>query len=586
VASVYPGNPPGSAMDVFTVPSNPAGTPLSEAGTGTRDLTQSIGDEGAAISSLQSWATLRTHDHSGDGTSVATGAKLAQSNTHQNADTDAAPASIHHTIDPTGTSANQVAAANHTHDYNGPSILNEPIFVRTSTTRPQNPNPGTMIWETDTNAFRVWAQFSPSNVANVGIFTTEKFNTAYATNLGPNWSQTYYPNSGLPSGYSGTSGGVMANPNGGAAQWVFSYVGFVWPIDGWPWPYIQGRCISQRINEADRHTLTDNQVLTWQAGPVVMSFNGLWPPMPSANDFYLRMNDSVTEWTRVTYTYQPAVGFSLWLIFFTITVQLAASQEIVQVYYTTNGIAGETSLGTLTIPNFNPNATFQVTFQGNTLNFFVDSNFVGKVVDSNNVTAIGASNRGWGLGMTVARDPSWALTEAHHPTYVNQIWMNDVAFYTGSPIWQLLAVGATPVCRYTQTVGQEVSNTGTILTWDTILEDTFNFMNPAVSTSNIIISEAGVYNVSCTVQIGPPSAADVMEVVLYLNGQASTLRGDQYLGAGFQQSVSFAGPMRFAENDMIQIQAFYTGSVEFGLNTFAAQEASIASTLNITFTGP
>jgi hypothetical protein len=51
---------------------------------------------------------LRAHSHA----DAATGGQLAQANTHQSADTDAAPTSLHHTL---GAGANQAAAGNHTH---------------------------------------------------------------------------------------------------------------------------------------------------------------------------------------------------------------------------------------------------------------------------------------------------------------------------------------------------------------------------------------------------------------------------------------------------------------------------------------
>lgn len=56
-------------------------------------------------SRLSDARTPVAHDHSGN--------KLAQANTHQSADTDAAANSLHHTI---GTGANQAAAGNHNHD--------------------------------------------------------------------------------------------------------------------------------------------------------------------------------------------------------------------------------------------------------------------------------------------------------------------------------------------------------------------------------------------------------------------------------------------------------------------------------------
>jgi hypothetical protein len=153
VGIVYPGTPPGSVIDTFDVPSNPVGTPLSEAGDGnTRDLTQSIKDQGLAITAIEGNAALKGHDHSGDGTATSTGAKLSQANTHQNVDTDTSPTSFHHTI---GVGANQAAAGNHVHDYS--VITDTPYRTCLSTNRPSSPFFGMMIFETDTNFVRIWS---------------------------------------------------------------------------------------------------------------------------------------------------------------------------------------------------------------------------------------------------------------------------------------------------------------------------------------------------------------------------------------------------------------------------------------------
>lgn len=142
------------ANDVFTEPSAPQDTPLSSAGTGTRNHAEHHRDLGDAVEKMQELAVLPDHDHSGTGDRPT--AKLAQANTHEDADTDLAAGSIHHTL---GTGPNQAARGNHTHDYNGPSITGQPYLKATSGNRPANPTLGTMIYETDTNRVRVWAQF-------------------------------------------------------------------------------------------------------------------------------------------------------------------------------------------------------------------------------------------------------------------------------------------------------------------------------------------------------------------------------------------------------------------------------------------
>jgi hypothetical protein len=72
---------------------------------------QFIAKIAAAAADMPLWnivQQLRQHTHA----NAITGGQLIQANTHQTPDTDAAPASLHHTL---GTSANQAAAGNHTH---------------------------------------------------------------------------------------------------------------------------------------------------------------------------------------------------------------------------------------------------------------------------------------------------------------------------------------------------------------------------------------------------------------------------------------------------------------------------------------
>lgn len=150
MGTAYPGG-----VDDFRTPSLPEETPLAQAGPGnTRNLTQSIQDQGDAIEALETHAAQRQHDHSGDANDTTKGAKLAEANTHQNSDVDVAPGSKHHTL---GTGANQAAPGNHNHNYN--TLTNIPWKDCTSTTRPASPYLGMKIYETDTKVFRIWDQF-------------------------------------------------------------------------------------------------------------------------------------------------------------------------------------------------------------------------------------------------------------------------------------------------------------------------------------------------------------------------------------------------------------------------------------------
>jgi len=145
--SVFPGS-----NDNFTEPSTPETTPLSSAGTGTRNHAEHHRDLGDAIEAIEANVPILTHDHSGSGPRATP--KLKQANTHESADTDASPTAIHHTL---GKGANQAAPGDHKHPM--ADIVGAPMMIVTSTTRPNSPHLGLMIYETDTNRVRVWAQF-------------------------------------------------------------------------------------------------------------------------------------------------------------------------------------------------------------------------------------------------------------------------------------------------------------------------------------------------------------------------------------------------------------------------------------------
>ncbi len=164
MATSYP-----DSSDVFTEPTEPEGTPLSEAGTGTRNHYEHHRDLGDAVEAIEANAVLVDHDHNGT-SDRHHGVKLVQANTHQSADTDGSALAIHHTL---GRGALQAAPGNHVHSYN--DLLDRPYIVCTSTTRPTNPFIGMQIYETDTNTVRVWATF-PTNPDATGITFFDEFN--------------------------------------------------------------------------------------------------------------------------------------------------------------------------------------------------------------------------------------------------------------------------------------------------------------------------------------------------------------------------------------------------------------------------
>lgn len=178
--------------DRFSEPQHPEQTSLSQTGD-QPEATDEVGrrarnhvehhrDLGDAVEALEVNAAQKTHDHSGVDSGIH-GPRLNWANTHVGggaggvADTDTATTAVHHTL---GAGANQAAAGNHTHDYDAPNhggILNAPLLRCLSTDRPQNPTDGLMIYETDTNRVRVWADLGRGNnkrwnilpVANIPI---------------------------------------------------------------------------------------------------------------------------------------------------------------------------------------------------------------------------------------------------------------------------------------------------------------------------------------------------------------------------------------------------------------------------------
>lgn len=163
-----------NGIDTFNEPSLPEYTSLSSAGTGTRAHVEHHRDLGDAVEALQAHAAKRGHDHSGDATDTAKGARLSWKNTHEAsapvttlaaaqayADTDLSALSVHHTLAtnlPTSGTTGQYQAApgHHTHDYT--TLTNIPW--RVYATKPSTAADGALVYETDTNCF--WVRRSGS----------------------------------------------------------------------------------------------------------------------------------------------------------------------------------------------------------------------------------------------------------------------------------------------------------------------------------------------------------------------------------------------------------------------------------------
>jgi hypothetical protein len=565
-----------TSFDVFNEPSLPEETPLSSAGSATRNHTEHHRDLGDAIEALEQLTSLALHDHSGDGTDITRGIKLLQSNTHEGADTDTAPDSIHHSI---GLGPLQAAAGNHAHDYDGPSIFNKPYIRCTSTTRPLNPLPGQMIWETDTNCVRAWAAF-PNNVY-VAMPPPAYLNYTYTFNTNNNansldpaiFSQTY------PVGATPTNG-AMGAPSAGNCQWNTTLATSGNRVDC--------RCIARAVATGNAHTLTDDQVITINTGALNMTgYNNIpvytgpghcvvTPDFTPTNDVYLRMSDDGQSYVRFM------------ISFFGIAF-----------FYTTTGPTGETLLGaTLASWTHTPRMQWQIKVSGNTytansIRIKSDGTPIPNsweqvmgIVDYNNVVNVGASYRGWAIGMAAGQSNVPALLPQLRPNNLIQVTAQDLgATFAGTQgygqyqtqfLWQLLGTGYTPTLHAeartsTQQVGVAERH---VLWWTDVIEDFFwyqvlspkRFLKLEVSNTDIVVQEAGHYHLHASLCWDPANTwNDHAMIAVEVNGADIARRNWEFVRGfnytpGFSQTNEMSINWYFAQGDVIRIIAQHNAS--------------------------
>lgn len=543
MATLYPGG-----NDTFTEPSLPEETPLSSAGSSNpaRNHVESHRDLGDAVEAIQANASIKTHNH--DGTDSRTGGpKLAQANTHQSADTDSAPTAIHHTL---GTGANQAAPGNHNHDYN--TLIGAPFKICTSSTRPGDAVVGMMIYETDTKTFRQW-DLHANNVVVTGLNSLDDFPTTFTDAQGrvamnpAHWEQWYDDD---PEDYDHGAMGVAAP---GTLSWVDQGSD-------------SNRCIARRINPADMVTQTDDQVITWKTGSIAVE-NTLPGTEEASNDYYLRMSSDKQSYLRL----QVGHGW-------------------IRVYYTTTGIGGELELGRLNnVDTAVTNTEFQAQVIGRTITIYRVGELLGTIRDTRSVTAKGANNRGWGVGM-LSGDRFLGQTT---PGSVDWVRIQDVRYYASVNRWSLLPIGAMPVCRLRQGRAQQISHTGTILEFETEVEDNFNFFNAASSRTSVVVSEPGRYDVIATVQWDPNIVPDQAHAVIMLNGQETYIKDSKFLRGngfdpGFSQTLAITGSLWLADGDVLQVKAKYSASsgIINSILSFFDGPSKVDSRFELIFRGP
>lgn len=457
--------------------------------------------------------------------------RLGQANTHEFPDTDLYPTSLHHTI---GRGPFQAAAGNHAHDYNGPSIFNQPYLVVTSTSRPLNPFPGLVIWETDTNCARVWSSFEDNTLVS-GLDYEYLFNSGNsATQLDPTIFRQTYP-VGVP-GYDGAMGAPLAGD-------------CVWYEGG----NTACRCIAQAVVEGASTFSSDKQEIqfvtggygqgTFGAGGKGSGSKLTGPQGTPTNDAYLRMSEDGQSYVR----YAVCAGY-------------------VVISYTVSGPANEVVLGSIAATTGNTGTTWLCTAIGNTYSIYSNGQAILSSVDYNNVINSGVNYRGWGIGMQACVGEG----AQYNPNSVASVLVIDEPTYTTELTWQLLNWGAVPHLRASANFEQEVYVTTEILLfivilffvieWDWQVE---HFMNPEVSQSDITIQEAGHYSIHAAVAWNPGYASfDHSMVGITVNGQDVGINNWQF-GApnGFGQTQDASGSYRFAKGDVVRVVAANNSSI-------------------------
>lgn len=539
---VYP-----AGIDSFSVPANPQTTSLSSGGSSARDHPESHEDMGNAIVALEANATPLAHDHSGtDGNGIWPTSQLAQANTHQSADTDVTATSLHHTI---GISPTQAAAGNHAHDYNGPSIFNQPFKICTSTTRPIDPVLGMVIFEADTNCARAWSQF-PGNTLGDAINYTYNFDSNNSTtSLDPAiFTQTVIQGAS-------PADGSMGAPLVGDCAW---HAG----------ANVTCQIVSQAVVADNSTFFNDDQIISFTTGTIVIQ-NGQGNLPDPSNDAYLRMSEDGQTYVR----YSVQGGTTL-------------------IYCTTEGLEGEQELGRVKTSTAVKKTTWTAKAIGSTYILYKNDRQVLAVTDNDNLVAIGPDYRGWAIGMTGAQ----GNTAQRVPNNVTTVTVQDATYHSESLIWQLLNWGTVPHIRVEARFRQTVISgpKGNVIGFDTTIQDWIvdPFTNLDVDASAFIITEPGHYQIHISLPWDPGfSGFDQSGVGISVNGQdigrksSSFMRGNGFTPAAPQTNETYF-TYYFALGDVVRIHARHNANIDQWVYYNAVPPNVFVSWAEFDFQGP
>ncbi len=214
-----------------------------------------------------------------------------------------------------------------------------------------------------------------SYLYTTGMTFTDFFNrtTTEATGWGPDWELQY-------------SGGTgYSFVDGNTARW---FVG----------GQADRQVVGRRIGSLESVTQTDNQRMIMRWNSEGQTFTPPFATIPD-NSFYLRMTADRSSYVR-GYVRQDFIGFA----------------------YKSPTSGGEQTLGGATQGTIAGNTVWEVEAVGREYNFYRNGTRVYQMLDTTNLTTIGPSARGWGMGMGAGGS---TFTNQIAPSPVDSITIED-----------------------------------------------------------------------------------------------------------------------------------------------------------------
>lgn len=153
------------------------------------------------------------------------------------------------------------------------------------------------------------------------------------------------------------------------------------------------------------------------------------------------------------------------------------------------------------------------------------------------------------------------ITNLASPSYV-ATWDNS----TGRIHYTALTSVTTPYARIRSAAVQSIPNaTGTVITFDTEIEDTNAFVDLATFNTRITVPTGldGIYAISGNIRFATAATATIMEVAVRVNASISI--ASEIIGGGSDRAVSCATVRRLAAGDYLDMTVYHNNGA--ALNT-------------------